>query len=170
MYRCDRMKRAGRPQYSRGRSLNSDIFWPKPGSKPTRTREVRRGAVHSRTPSPARRACPPAVVCSKAAHTDIDDEFGTGGKRLFVWSCCPDRICVPVLADRCDRLRRAAGPQYSLRTEPLLGYLLARAGRRTGKDKRGEAWRVATIANLASGLGSMPSSSCVFESCPYPNR
>ena len=50
--------------------------------------------------------------------------------------------------------------------EPHPGYLLATAGEQPSKDKKREAW-CRTLANLSSGLESMPSNSRVLENRPY---
>ena len=94
------------------RNLIFDTFYPQGGSRPARTRKERRGSVRSRTSSPTWRAYSPTIAWSKVAHTDIYDDFGASGKRFFVQSCCPECICGPVLAYRCDSMKRRGWPRY----------------------------------------------------------
>ena len=72
-YRCDWMNRAGGAQYPRRQNLNSGTNEQKRGSRPARTRNVRYRAVLSRMSPPVWRACPPTVVCSRVAHTNISN-------------------------------------------------------------------------------------------------
>ena len=109
--RCDRRNRPGGRQYPRGRSFILVTCYAQRGGRPARTRQGRHASVQSRVPSPARRACPPTVACSKVAHTNIYDEFSTRGERFFLQSC-PACICGPVLAYRGVRMNRVGAPKY----------------------------------------------------------
>ena len=144
-----------------------DAAYPKRGSRPARTGNVRRGFVLLRISSPVWRACPQKVGCSRACPYQ---------HLRRVWRERQALLRVELLSGVHLRARKSAslkqeepsrGAAVSLEREPHLGYLPQKAGQQTGKDGKREGWR-RTSANLSSELESMPPDSRVLESMPIP--